>query len=207
MPWTKGKWIFVDRNSVCLTVKEREGRTALIKELSSELLGILDTERDITVFRAENLPTSLFPARPLPAAITQLLDSSHIPDLSDATIDGVIDDRVKRITSCIKDTCKLFELISYASKDRVVVCMLDGLGSSAGLVATFAAACNQESSFILIIYFSTMEASVYTKDYPDVPSTREWKDSCERGGNLISWTEHHIWIRLSSNGMQAISSK
>lgn len=58
---------------------------------------------------------------PFPAAIAQLLDSSFIPDMSDATVDGVSDNRVKRITSCIKDTCRLFELICYAAEDRVVV--------------------------------------------------------------------------------------
>lgn len=118
IPWTNEIWIFVDRNSKFLTVKEREGRIAFIKELMNELFSLLDTKRDVTVFRAEKNPTSLFPAMPLPTAIAILLDSSFIPDMSDATMDGVSDDRVKRTTSCIKDTCRLFELIYYAAGDR-----------------------------------------------------------------------------------------
>ena len=66
--------------------------------------------------------------------------------MSDATVDGVSDNRVKRITSCIKDTCRLFEPIYYTvRKNCVMVCMSDGLGSSADLMAAFAAACNEES--------------------------------------------------------------
>ena len=103
---------------------------------------------------------------------------------------------MKRITRCIKDTCRLFELICYAARNRVVVCMSDGLGLSAGLFASFAAACNEEGPFTLDMSFSTVEASVYTKNYPGVPSTSEWKEACERGGHLIAWTENHIWLKL-----------
>lgn len=173
----------------------------------NELLSLMDTKRDVTVFRAESNPTSLFPAMPLPTAIAKLLDSSFIPDMSDATIDGVSDKRVKRITSCVKDTCRFVELICCASEERLVVCMSDELGSSAGLLASFAAACNQECPFTLLIYFSTVEASVYTKNYPGVPSASEWKDSCERGGHLIAWTENHIWLKLSSTEMQELFAK
>ena len=170
----------------------------------NELLSLLDTKRDVTVFRAENDSTSLFPVMPLPTAIARLLDSSFIPDMSDATIDGVSDKRVKRITSCIKDTCRFVELTYCALEERVVVCVSDGLGPSAGLLASFAAACNQERPFTLIIYFGIVEASVYTKNYLGVPSTSEWKDSCESGGHLIAGTENHIWLKLSSAEMQAV---
>lgn len=207
IPWTNENWIFVDRNSKCLTVKEREGRISFIKELMNELFSLLDTKRDVTVFRAENNPTSLFPAMPLPTAIARLLDSSFIPDMSDATMDGASDNRVKRVTSCIKDTCRLFELICYAVRNRVVLCMSDGFGSSAGFLASFAAACNEESPLTLIIYLGTMEASVYTKGYPGVQSTSEWKESRGRGGHLIAWTENHTWLKLSSTEMQGMFAK
>lgn len=55
----------------------------------NELFSLLDTKRDVTVFRAENNSTNLFPAVPLPTAIARLLDISFIPDMSDATMDGV----------------------------------------------------------------------------------------------------------------------
>lgn len=69
------------------------------------------------------------------------------------------------------------------------------LSSSVGLLASFVAACNEESPFTLIVYFGTMEASVSTKNYPGVPSTSEWKESCERGRRLIAWTENQKWLR------------
>lgn len=47
MLWSKDNWIFVDRNSKCLTVKERGGNTSYIKSLMAELLSRLDTKRDV----------------------------------------------------------------------------------------------------------------------------------------------------------------
>lgn len=90
---------------------------------------------------------------------------------------------------------------------RFFAAAVDGLGSSAGLMASLAAACNQESPSTLIIYFSTTEASIYTKNYPGVPSTSKRKDSYERRGHLISWKDDHIWIRLPSAEMQEMVSK
>lgn len=85
--------------------------------------------------------------------------------------------------------------------------MSDGLGSCARLIAALALACNEESPFTLIIHFSTIEASVCTKDYYGVPLTSQWKDSCESGGYLVSWKTDDIWTRLSSAEMHGIFSK
>ena len=46
--WSEDNWIFVDRNSKCLKVKERGGNTSYIKVLMAELLSSLDTKRDVT---------------------------------------------------------------------------------------------------------------------------------------------------------------
>jgi hypothetical protein len=99
----------------------------------------------------------------------------------------------------------MFELIKSTS-DPLVICISDGFGASAGLLAGFAAACS-ETPFTLIIHFSIAEVSIFTRDYPHVPSTAEWKEACQLGGHLIQWDDHHVWIKLSSVEMHGIFSK
>jgi hypothetical protein len=60
IPGTEGNAIFVGRKSDCCTDSERKRRVLYIKQLLFELFPLVDTQRDTTVFRAEDNPTSLF---------------------------------------------------------------------------------------------------------------------------------------------------